>query len=96
MNIASPEIIERIARKQREASRLTSTLLYYNWLSDKGINYADIRGVADVSAIRQHMHRRGYLLPGENRYSFKMVDGSVQIVKDIPFDADVIFNRSRL
>ena len=72
--------------KRKEQQRLIQTLGYYEWLSARGIDWSEVRGVKAEK----------YAIAGKTSYNLLLVDGSEKIIHDPPYDEAVIFNRSYL
>ena len=80
------DAVASIELKRKEQQRLLQTLAYYEWLSARGIDWSEVRG----------MRRENYAIAGEYSYNLLLVDGSEKIIHDPPYDEAVIFNRSYL
>lgn len=72
-------------------------LSYYGWLEQNGMKWNLIVGVADVTERERRYGKGGFYTRAaiKNAISYKLSDGTIKVVRDVPYDMDVIFNRKR-
>ena len=87
--------IEALAAKHAETGKLLEKLRYYVWLEQNGMAWDTIKGIADMTEREKRYGKAGYhtRMDYRNAYSFLLTDGSTKLIHNVPFSADIIFNR---